>query len=77
MKFGYISSVGGRSYFIFTKIFALILSRILLHGIVQNFAWNMLTLKDDIDVIFAVYLATGALWSKFSQNFWNNADLVF
>ena len=36
-----------------------VLSRILLHGIVQNFACNVLTLKDDIYVIFRAYLQGG------------------
>ena len=33
--------------------FVIVLSLILLHGIVQNFPCNILTLKDDFDVISA------------------------
>ena len=43
----------GHCYSVYPKNFVLVLSGILLHGIVQNFAFNMLTLKDDINIFFA------------------------
>ena len=52
LKFGYINSVGGAAIPFFPKILVVVLSRILLYGIVQNFACNILTLKDDFDIIF-------------------------
>ena len=38
---------------VFLKILVLILSRILLYEIVQNFACDLLALKDNIDIFFA------------------------
>ena len=44
------SSIGGAAIF---QILVIVPTRILLPGIVQNFACNLLTFKDDIDIIFA------------------------
>ena len=46
-------SLKGRSCYVFSKILVIVLSRILLHGMVQNFACNILTLKDDTYIVFA------------------------
>ena len=48
---GWMPSVGGRGFFLKdSKIeLPIILSWILLHRIVQNFACNILTLRDNID----------------------------
>ena len=43
----------GALLFSFSKIFVVVVSRILLHRILQSFACNMLVLKDDIDVVLA------------------------
>ena len=43
----------GCCYSVFPKFLVLVLSRILLHGIVQNFACNIFCLQDDDDIIFA------------------------
>ena len=60
MQFGYIYLSKGDAIIIyrvansvFPKFFVIVLSWIILHGIVQNFARNILTLKGDIDMIFA------------------------
>ena len=55
----------------------LALSRILLRGIIQTFACSVLTLKGDIDIIFVNVAIEGGAVITFSQNFWENADLVF
>ena len=43
-----------RCYSILPKILVMILPPFLLHGIVQNFACNVIALKGDIDIIFAI-----------------------
>ena len=43
---------GGAAIAFFPKILMLVLSWILFDGIVQNFLYKILTLKDNIDVIF-------------------------
>ena len=53
MQFGHVQLSKGSCYSVFSQILVVVLSRILLHGIEQNFACNILTLKDDIDVNFA------------------------
>ena len=52
MQFGYILLNRGRYYSVFPKILLVVLSRILLNGILEDFACNMLTLQDNIDIIF-------------------------
>ena len=47
------SLVGGGGYYVFSKILVAVQFRILLHGIIQNFSYSVLTSKDDIDIIYA------------------------
>ena len=49
-----------------------VLSRILLHGIIQNFAYNLLTLRDNIERIFDGVALQGLLQSQIFQNFWRS-----
>ena len=49
-QFGYILFSRRRCYFIFSKILVIVLSRNLMDGIIQNFTYNILILKDDIDI---------------------------
>ena len=53
MYFGCILLNRGHCYSSCSKILMILLSRVLLHGIVQKLSCNILTLKDDIDLIFA------------------------
>ena len=53
----------GRFNSVFPKILAIVLFRILLHGILENFACNILTLKADI--IFV----SSASWGQGCHNF--------
>ena len=52
IQFGYKWLCRGRCYSVISKILMIVLSRILLHGIAQNFACNKHTLRDTIDIIF-------------------------
>ena len=61
MQFGCIQLNRGRCYSVFFKILVIVLSRILLHGTVRNFACNVLILQNDINVIFASIACQGAL----------------
>ena len=53
MLFGCILLSKRRYFSAFLKILPIVLFQILLHGTVQNFACNILTLKDDIDIKFS------------------------
>ena len=64
MQFRYIKLNRGRCYSVLPEVLVMVLSRILFHGIVQNFACNILILKAKIDMIFA---GTGS--QIFSRNF--------
>ena len=46
-------SAEGAAIPVFPQILVIVLSRIVLYVNVQNFARNILTLKDDIDINFA------------------------
>ena len=50
-QFLYTQLSTGGCYSVFSKILAVVLSRILLHGIVQNFACNILILQHDTDIV--------------------------
>ena len=54
IQFWYLYLTKGSCCSVFPKIFLIALPQILLIGIVQNFAYNVLTLKDNTDIIFAV-----------------------
>ena len=41
----------GRCNSVFSKILFIVISWLLLHGIAQNFIWNIRTARDDIGVI--------------------------
>ena len=41
----------GRCNSVFYKILLVVISQLLLHGIAQNFRWNIYTARDDIDII--------------------------
>ena len=69
IQFGQVQLSRGFFYSVFLKSFLIVLSRILLHGIVQNFALSILTFKDDIDIIFESIACQGALQSQFSSIF--------
>ena len=64
-----------RCFSVLHEILLTVLSQILLNAIIQNFVREMLTLKDDIDVIFTSTACQGALQSHFFQNFLN--DFLF
>ena len=51
VKLMYVQLNRGRCYFVLLHILVIVLSRILQHGIVQNFACNILTLKNNIQYI--------------------------
>ena len=74
---GIHSSVGGATIPFFPRILVVVLFRIVLYEIVQNFAYNILILQDDIHIIFVSIPFQGALLFQFAQNFGENADLVF
>ena len=69
MQFGYIYLSRGRCYSVFSKIFVVVLSRLLLQGIVQNFACDTLILQDDINMIFASVTCWSALLPQLLQIF--------
>ena len=37
------------------KILLIVISQLLLHGIAQNFTWNICTARDDIDIISVIF----------------------
>ena len=47
-----VCSILGALLSIVSKTFVIVVSQLILHGIVQNFMCNTLSLKDDIGVIF-------------------------
>ena len=53
MQIGFILLSRGCCHSVFPKIFAIVLSRILLDEMIRNFACSILTLKDDIYIMFA------------------------
>ena len=63
--------MGGR-YSVLPQIPVIVLSQILLHGIVRNFACNILTLKDNTDINFAGI----ARWGRCSHNFSRNFEIT-
>ena len=48
------SSLEGAAILFFYKILLVVVSQLLLHGIAQNFRWNMRTARDDIDIISVI-----------------------
>ena len=52
MQFGCIKLSRERCYSVFPEILVLVPYQILLHSNVQNFACSILSLKDEIDIVF-------------------------
>ena len=44
----------GRCNSVFYKILLIVISQLLLHGIAQNFRWNLRTARDDIHIISVI-----------------------
>ena len=44
----------GELQFCFLQNFLIVISQLLLHGIAQNFRWNIRTLRDEIDIISVI-----------------------
>ena len=59
---------------VYFQILVVVLSQILLHGIIQNFTFNILILKEGCDIIFASIVCKGVLLSHLFQNFVENSN---
>ena len=54
LQFLYIYLTRGRCNSVFYKILLTVIFQLLLHGITQNFRWNIPTARDDIDIISVI-----------------------
>ena len=70
MQYGCMYLSTGPCYSVFSKIPVIFLLLILLHGIVQSFANNILTLRDDNDIIFTHTLLESGVVGFFLFFFW-------
>ena len=61
---------------VFAKIILIVISRLLSHGIIQNFIWNICTARDDIEKVSVIVPHQGAVQLLFFENSCDSHDLA-